>query len=459
MSTSFSHLSHSLRVTVCFDVSDNNTRGSVSSADVCLPAAASLSDALPELQELASAPIISSPWQAQTAAGRVVDLSKPVAQTGIGHGDTIHFTPFEPLPVPLKKDAADALSDLGNDVDARGLSTVALCCGAVGLATLASHSSLPTVPDFVVFALLAVLLTALTAWVRVLAPEELLARNVLAVWSAVASGVCMWKLIAESASSLSVQQAGWLCLASLCAAGGVFGFLAWIAELSLTLVSAVGAAVLLGLVWSVALLWSTPIAHGAATVVIVAFLLLLITPSVAVNIVGLKVPALPAAGQDLKVADQSISDPDRRARAASRLLDGLTLGTSLLATSALGALGIARFQPGFTTALCLACSLACILHAARHRSTLAMWGLWLWSFAGLLFGTVTGLQAGQFGVLAVLVAGLAALTAPLWAGLVTSLPPTMLNWLERFEALALAAVFPLAAHLAGLFDAIRSISL
>ncbi|MEJ5997559.1 type VII secretion integral membrane protein EccD [Corynebacterium sp. H130] len=457
MTTSFQQLAHSLRITVSFNAGDSALKQGSTSADVCVPAAASLADALEELEEAAGAPIISVPWQARTAGGTDISMSEPLSLSGVSHGDIIFFTPVEEAAPSISKNSAEALSDLGSELDARGLAAASTVVGLAALTLLAGRSGLPNVPHFALFLLLALGLIAVTAWLRFTAPGEVLAKNVLAVGSSVMAGTSVWMLVAGPTIPTDWAQRGWILLASLSALIGVFAFLTWVTGLSWACVAGVGSASVLATVFAVALLIVRTQLNAAAVLIFVACVFLLLAPNLATTLAGLSVPPLPAAGQDLKVADHTISDPDAKAVRATSLLDGLCIGIGLCASVALIYQGIHAAQPGFTTALCVANSMAIAMHAARHRSTGAMWGLWVWTCAGVLGASIAGLSAGAGGVLVSLLAGAIAVSAPLWAAQVRHLPPTTLNWLEKLEALALATALPLAAHLAGLFDAIRSL--
>ena len=114
---------------------------------------------------------------------------------------------------------------------------------------------------------------------------------------------------------------------------------------------------------------------------------------------------------------------------------------------------------GYTAALCAASAGAVLAHAMRHRSILALWSLWSWGMTSIAAIGLCLLFAGKntpllcIGALGALICT----TAPLWAHHIKTLSPTTLNWLERFESLAVAATIPLAAHLLGIFSLIRGL--
>lgn len=453
MTTSVTHLSHSIRLSVRFDAGNSDSHA----VDVCIPATSTFGEALPEIVELADAPMLSVPWQARTAAGLSIDPSVPLGQTELGHGCVIVCSPLEDDEVTLHKDAAEALSDLPIEFDARGLAAAATSIGAVCLTLLAARSSLPTVPAAALFLLLLTTMLGITVWLRALAPAEELARNVLVLGCAALGAVTVWVLIAGLTVPPTLEQRGWISLASLSSAAGILAALAWVAAVHARVLAAACSSVCLLAAGSTSLLVVRTMSEGSAVVLILAFLLIILAPRLSAAIAGLTVPPLPAAGQDLKVSDHTLDRADERATQAAALFDGICLGTGLTASGALLTLGFIGDRPGFTTALCLAASAACVLHAARHRSAPAMWGLWLWTMSALLAGVVVAMSAGTWGVLVAILAGLTCLSAPLWAHRVRYFSPTVFHWIERMESLALAAVFPLAAHVAGLFDAIRGL--
>ncbi|QGU02835.1 hypothetical protein CKALI_09900 [Corynebacterium kalinowskii] len=438
-----------------FDVS--GSEDARTSVDVCIPASSSFGEAMPEILELAEAPILSVPWQARTAAGQPIDPALPLLHTGISHGDVIVCTPLEESDVSLRKDAAEALSDLPIDFDARGLAAVAGAVGVGCLTLLSARSSLPTVPPAALFLLLLTTVIATTVWLRAIAPNEVIARNVLALCSCALGTATVWTLIVGLELPSDISQRGWVVLAALSGGAGILAALSWIAALHTRVLAAATSCISLIAVGACSLLAVRTISEGAAVVVIAAFIVLLFAPRLSTTLAGLSVPPLPAAGQDLKVSDHTIDRPDERAHRATELLDGICIGTGISAAAALMTLATIGDRPGFTTAFCLAASAACALHAARHRSAPAMWGLWLWTMTGLFSGALVAMSAGTWGVMVALLSGLLALSAPLWAHRVRAFSPTLFHWLERLEALALAAVFPLAAHIAGLFDAIRGL--
>jgi type VII secretion integral membrane protein eccD len=203
-------------------------------------------------------------------------------------------------------------------------------------------------------------------------------------------------------------------------------------------------------------LTSTP-SSIAATTCVIATVLVSLSPWLSLRFAGLRVPQLPSAGQDFNVADIPIDNPEARASRATALLDGILIGTVACAIPAMIVLSLRG--DGYTAALCAASAGAVLAHAMRHRSILALWSLWSWGMTSIAAIGLCLLFAGKntpllcIGALGALICT----TAPLWAHHIKTLSPTTLNWLERFESLAVAATIPLAAHLLGIFSLIRGL--
>lgn len=69
----------------------------------------------------------------------------------------------------------------------------------------------------------------------------------------------------------------------------------------------------------------------------------------------------------------------------------------------------------------------------------------------------TSVHAHPIAAAIVGITGMTALSSPLWISRLGSPQPTTVAWLEKAESLLVAAVFPLAAHLMGLFALIRGL--
>ncbi|MEJ6012739.1 type VII secretion integral membrane protein EccD [Corynebacterium sp. H127] len=458
MTLAYTHVERSLRLSFRIELSSLSAEDSPTSVDVSVPASSSLAEALPEILDLASAPVISVPWMARTAGGQEIDHAVPLGHLGLSQGAIVVLSPFQDIEPVLRKDAAESLGDLRINFQPFGLATSAATIGLLSLGVLAWHSTMPTVPVSVLFILLTLVSASVTVWLRFISSLlERCAINTLTILSSAFAGISCWLLSVGHATPSTPKEVGWAAISALLGSLGMSIGLTWLARPAIFVLA--GLASFIAIMFSAALgaIFVSDATAAAACAILASMTLVLFSPSLSTALAGLTVPRLPSAGQDLKVADQSIPNPEHRAQRATDILDGICLGTGTAAAIAVICIGWRSEQPGFALALSIVCVATVALHATRHRSAPAMWGLWLWLLAGLVSATLSGLRVGTGGVLVVILIALAAMSAPLWAARVRDLPPTALNWLEKLEALSLAAAFPLAAHLAGVFAAIRGL--
>lgn len=437
---------HVLRLTVRFRVGAFQRE-----ADVSVPASSSLAEAIPEIVSLVGAPRISRPWQARTAGGTSLDTGVALHHTPLEQGAVVVLTPRHVTPPAVVRDAAEALAEVGPDLSPQGLAAAGALVGvgmvfalvvtvapfslAAGAAVTAAVSLLVLRPGLRSLALPTVLLAAGAAAAAVLEvtrPEELSAPPTWG-WAALvgvaAGAVALGALVVlrwagpRTAAGVATVLAG----ATVAGAGAFLP-----AHLTPPGVASAALVATAGVVWVGQL------------------------PGVAVRSAGLRVPRLPTAGQDLGVADELPTDTTDRARRALRLHEGSAVGAAFLLVPTLLFLG---YGGGVTAqALCTAVAGAVLLHAVRHRQTVAAraWaGVGLAACAGAVLAAPTPGHPVQW-VVAGVVAG-ACLSAPLWAQRVPLLEPTTLVWWERAESLAVAASLPLSAHLAGFFLLIRGL--
>lgn len=461
LATNISPAEQSIRLHIRFDAGWNQHPGSASAriptVDVSIPGCVSLAEALPEVLELAEAPRISLPWMARTAAGQPIDLSLSLSQSQFSHGDVVIFTPLQEVEPPLRKDAAESLADLPITARSIGLSAAAAGGGLLSLGMAAVLFAIPTVPTGFLTAVVSALVMGITIWHYHLHPRDVSPRNVVYLGSVILAGLSTWLLITDSALRIPMTHVGPVAAASLSVAFVVATLLFWAAGPSLMMFLAVATTTGLSIMGGLSLLFLPGLSHAMAVVVLVGFVVLLFAPSVSTNLAGLRVPRLPAAGQGLDIADHVINRPRERAKDAIEILGGLCLGLGVSEAVALLYLGLYAPQPSIALGLALACSLAVFLHAGRHRSSVATWGLWIWAVSGIVSAALAGLSAGIAGMIIAVCAGLLATSAPLWAERISTLTPTTMSALEKCESLALALSFPLAAHLAGLFEAMRGL--
>ena len=457
-----------LRITIRIDIPDSAYPSTC--IDLAVPRNSSIAEILDEVLTLADAPSISRPWQATTAAGVLIDAAQPLSHTPLTHGSTIVLSPHRDVEPPVLCDAAESFIDHGAAHQHTGLATLStlvgiiltVCCVLSPLAGI-----IPLGAKFLVVALLTlVVLTRMRTTVVSLfddspdgdSPGAVAALSILCLTSVTCT--CLGALsfiIPFPITSSQLSAVPWaglvttLCGATMLITCHILGA----PPLRLTVACATALTVIACTSAAFALT-STPSSIAAATCVI-ATILVALSPWLSLRFAGLRVPQLPSAGQDFNVADIPIDNPEARATRATALLDGILLGTVACAIPAM--IVLSSRGDSYTAALCAASAGAVLAHAMRHRSILALWSLWSWGMTSIAAVGLCLLSAGKNTPLLCITAigALVCTTAPLWAHHIKNLPPTTLNWLERFESLAVAATIPLAAHILGIFSLIRGL--
>ena len=434
-----------LRITIRIDIPDSAYPSTC--IDLAVPRNSSIAEILDEVLTLADAPRISRPWQATTAAGVLIDAAQPLAHTPLTHGSTIVLSPHRDVEPPVLCDAAESFIDHGTTRQHTGLTTLSTLVGIILIMCCAMSPLTGIIPlgaKFLVVALLT-----------------------LIVFTRMRSTASLFNDSPDGDSTGALAALSILCLTSvICTCLGALSFIIPfpIASSQLSAVPWAGlvtapcatALTVIACTSAAFALTSTPSSIAAATCVI-ATVLVALSPWLSLRFAGLRVPQLPSAGQDFNVADIPIDNPEARASRATALLDGILIGTVACAIPAMIVLSLRG--DGYTAALCAASAGAVLAHAMRHRSILALWSLWSWGMTSIAAIGLCLLFAGKntpllcIGALGALVCT----TAPLWAHHIKTLSPTTLNWLERFESLAVAATIPLAAHLLGIFSLIRGL--
>lgn len=437
-------IDHLLRLTVRVTVGNFNRE-----LDLAVPAGSSLAEILDEVLGLANAPRISRPWQASTAAGSPVDQAEPLENTGLNHGDVLLLAPTGDRHQPVVRDAAEALVETTAAVPVTGLSTLAAVAGAGALTLwLLGPALLATVPDAVLFTAAAVACLAVLAWRR---RARLLVLPAVGL-SAAAGATAVLPGIRPEPADLA-----WALLSGVAVAAVALTVTGLLGATRPRALGALATLLVMALVAALALGSTGTLTGTAAGVVAAAVLALLLAPTLATQLAGLKIPPLPSAGQDLAVSDRPDPGIDDRAVRAVELHDGFLLGLAAALAPAVLAVGVSG--GGFPQGLCAATAGCLLLHSARHRSAVATWSLFSAGIVALLamvlaavLGSGHPAQLVPAGVVAV-----AGLTAPLWSGRIPELQPTTVVWLERIESVAIIAAIPLAAHLMGVFSAIRGL--
>lgn len=417
--------------------------------DLALPGSSCLGEVLEEVLRLSAAPRISRPWQATTAAGVLIDQSTALNATELEPGSVVVLSPAVERPAPVIRDAAESLVETTAAAPAAGLTTATSVIGAVAM--VVTLLGLPSEGLFTPALLLAgagLGCLAVLVWRRQVYPLGLLA--IVLAGAAAATAV-----LAEV--SLTPESVAWAAGAGvLAAAATLLGTV--IMGVTGTRTTAAVATVLLflGLAAAALAITGTPVGTAAA-VVAGAVLMILAAPALATQWSGLRVAALPSAGQDLKISDTPDTRVNEKSARAVHLHEGILLGVAGVLIPAVTLIGWSG--GGFAQGLGVATAGAVLLHSARHRSRPATWALFLSGLAAVL-ALVLAAANGSGHPAQLLLAGAVALTAlstPLWVDRVPQLQPTTILWLERLESLAVAATIPLAAHLMGVFAAIRGL--
>lgn len=420
--------------------------------DLVLPAHSSVAECLGEVLPMLKAPVISVPWQPSTPAGTPLSATAPLATLPLTHGDILVLRPHVEPPVPTVIDAAEALVNVPMPHPASHLSAAAMAAGLAGLLWWAATLQYLSWLAFAAGALVCVIMLAVSVRASTGSPY---ARVVLASGTPIPAGLAAWNYITEhDTSPAAVITGGLTALAAMaCACVAV-----QVVSLCSARINACWGALLLVGACAVGAYGVAPadarVAGAAAACVGVALVGLLAVPTLSVHLAGCSVPRLPSAGQDFAVADHI--PPAEQAQASAHravlLHDGAVLGLSIAGSAGIAGACVscdADMAP-YVAALCVAASAAVGFHAIRHRSPWATWSLWAWALMSLVCSVATVPIVGLL-----LVSGCA--SSVLWAHLAPSLNPSAISWLERIEALAIAVAFPLAAHIAGVFVAIRGL--
>lgn len=455
----------SVRVTVRFHIFEFRKE-----ADVALPLAASIGESLGELMQLVDAPIFTVPLQASTAGGKAIPLSTMLERTPLRDGSVLIIEPVEEKPAPVVRDAAEALAHNA----AAGLPAQSATVWA-GAGLLAASSIVAATLGL----LPAAMLVALGAFILALWTRSALLTCLCIAAAAVAGWVFISPQEAERPWALWAGCVGALIALAACHATKLGGMRLSLATLTTALLCAIGAAgsLLPGAQGADLVGTQAPEvvpSAGAACALAATVILLAGAPSFTTHLVGLKVPQLPTAGQDLNVSDSVQDDVDQRADRAGLAYEGVCIGAAVAGLTALAFLAVMPVSSTnlvtvlFAQLLCVALAGATVLHAVRHARVVSSWaltGLALAAtavaaiYAARCWSALTTSPPWSIWVLSALAVGVLAamVSTPLWASKVALAAPTTIAWCERAETLAIAACLPLAAHVAGIFLLIRGL--
>lgn len=395
--------------------------------DLAVPPGSTALEILPEAARLCGVP--AHGWQACTVAGARIDRCAPLAASLSDGAHLVFRHPTDTAP-PLARDVTAALA-----VSESGLGRLAIAPRSAAhlLATVGALAAGLLMPSAFAGALACVGVAVLgLAWDRSAWPLG---------WIGIVAGSAALVLWIGEPLRLGVIAglAAGITGAVLLAAARISTF--GPATLCASLIAAAGAGV--GL-WNEAAALLFGVGAGA------------LSPRLAATLAGLRVPALPAAGQPLDAMDDAGSDPDAAARRARSLYRGITIGSALAVAGSAAAVALLPGDtPGWLRVILpLVVAASSLLHGLRHVDP---WAVWAWlGVLGICLGAAAYAAEGWWRA-APGTATAVAVTTPIWFARIPTPSPAALAWFERVEGLCLAASLPLAAHAAGLFVFIRGL--
>ena len=434
---------------------DHPTHGIVYT-DVSLHGFASFADVLDGLFSACDLPLTEASWFITTPLGQHLPSEQPIGSLPIEDGDLITIGVAPPVPAPILKDAAQALSDLPATFTLAGLPAAAVLAGGSGMLGMAwrwRESLSPGVSGTAV-ALMALVLGAALRSRYEDVPQEFLRSSsgaAVIVGAAAAGGAAWWQ-----AHQAPVSQAGMQLTGLAVAALYVLAYVTvarppagWVAAVVTVLSSA---ALWAGLGHSL-----NGAVSGAACAIAWVSLVQAIAPRLAMQVAGLKVPPLPTRGDPLPAHTEFDPGADRKAKVAHELLLGMCVAQS--AVTVAGMAVVAQSPRPAALVLAVAILIASAVHAVRLRSAVAAWSQWLIACGACVacaWAAPGGAWAMAWAIGALFILALSAAT-PLFSQALASFQPTTVRAIERVELLAVVAIIPSALTVAGVFGAIRSL--
>lgn len=443
-------------------------------SDVAVPCYISIGDFFPvavQLCQLSGAELAGAPggWVLQRLGSEPFELSDTIHSAGLRDGETIYLRPrASELPPATCDDVADSIASVHSGpsrwsvADARrvclGAGAAGLVAGAVLLA-LSSGSSLSGQAGLVrlglAWAVTVLLVLAAAAVGRGL--SDAVAGATLGYAALPYAFVAGSGMVARSGSVMRVGAPGVLaglavvcCVAVVCAvAAGAASALAGPA-----LASGIG---LLG-AWLDATTGRVGPAGAAALTACLALALTPMMPGIALRMARVPLPPVPASADDLRAVGEArdAGTDDHRVAAADRLLAGFASGTGLACGGAALVLGVAaQHSAGRLVGAVLATlGLALLLRSRAFRSRVARLSLMAPGY--LAFGLAIA-SLGGVAAVAALAVGCGLLT---WAGV--WLPehrpsPVWGRAADILDIASVAALFPLALGVAGIFGYVRGL--
>ena len=473
MTTINTNSNNAIRLTVRIETTDDNR-----SIDLTIPSSSQLAEIFEEIIALAGAPLPTAPWEAVTAAGQPLPLFEPLSECYLTHGDIIILRLQQEETAPVLLDTAESLAaETTATGTPTGTALTAATCGYLGLMIFCLGFTAPQ-PIIIPLAARMFLVTAaclgMLWWTRkpLFAILVTLSCGLVGIFIITGEQLTPIKTSAISATDFAsnwglalITGGGFALLSAL-----ILHMIVPIATTITALITTAGFVVVAGigalLYRPSALTSTTPtwswLPNAAGLVVALGIILLALCPTLAIKISGIKIPTVPSAGQDLSVSDEPLGiNHHTNAILTLNILIGLVVGTTLALGPALLIIGLLAPQPSFALALGATTAIALSLHAHRHRQPLTTWALWLSTLSAALSCLLACFHTTNshwlMTIICIIVVTLL-ITAPGWAAKISSFQPTTVVWLERSEALCLAACLPLALHIVGLFGLLRGIA-
>lgn len=365
---------------------------------------------------------------------------------------------------PVLRDAAEILSDEDPQTPPEGLGTAAAAAGLITCALLAFTGTFPgsdVLPSPLRLGLLSLLYLVVASRISARTDDQdrgtavavLVSGVVLSSVAAVVVGILNGAPVVGRGPDAAVGTA----LVGGCLTGAVVLTLcSFCCRVQREITAALTTCIILGIAGAGMFPVAPDYAGVAAAAIGFALITVAALPSLTIRVSGLTVPRLPPAGEDLGIPEDPNPDVEEHALCARELLSGALAGTALAGGCC--ALVVGWSGGGFPAALCLATTIATVLHALRHRSPLAVWALWSWSLCAAGGTVLAGVRSDSVVVAtASSLMALAVLTVAWWGQGIADLRPVAVNWMERIETLAVAAALPLSAHILGIFALVRGL--
>ena len=441
MAVSATH--HIVHVTIRIDVASLHR-----DIDLSLPTSSSLYELIPEIARFVELPQLHRPWAFTNVAGIPLDGHAPLYQLKMRNGATVVMRPQEQAAPPVIRDAAHSLSAAAASArDVRGLHIGATMLGLLCIAAVAGTvGGVAFGAGLAAAAALVLSLAARSSAVYV----AFLCTAPFAVGTWVAGPPATW----DGSSDTAI---GMLAAAITAVSCVVIGAMLRLCGAAVATFAAVCALLLAAASLGA---WLPQHHAGAAVVVLLGLLLVMLTPHIATAAAGLKVPRIPTAGEEFDRSDVYQHDVDTRSLTALTVSAAIACAVTTCCLPALYGIATMDAALGWRVALAGCMAGALLIHAVRHHyptPRIALTALALGALGAVVLATVYEPSPHPAFLVAAGCIAIVCATAVIWSRRVPDLEPTTVVWFERAEAAAIIAVIPLAVHLTGLFDLIRGL--